>query len=83
MLLLSGQRHREVTDARWSEFHPELVALLRRHAKTDEPIAWQAVPAEWKTWSVGEERFKSDATHLVALTQLPYFTRRTPLISMA
>jgi integrase len=68
MLLLCGQRHREVAHARWAEFHPELVALLRRHAKTGEPIAWPSVPVTWKVWSVGEERFKSDATHLVALS---------------
>ncbi len=45
MLLLTGQRHREVAEGRWSEIDPAL-----------------------KLWSVGEERFKSDAPHLVPLT---------------
>ena len=45
MLLLTGQRHREVAEARWGE-----IDLSR------------------KLWSVGEERFKSDALHMVPLT---------------
>jgi integrase len=70
LLLLIGQRHREVTDAKRSEFHPELVALIRRHAEaeTKEAIAWQKVPTSIKIWSVGEERFKSDAPHMVPLS---------------
>jgi integrase len=68
MLLLTGQRHREVAKATWSEFHPEFVSLLRRRDKSDTPIAWQAVKSEWKLWSVGEERFKSDAPHMVPLS---------------
>jgi integrase len=45
MLLLTGQRHREVAEARWAEI--------------DLPD---------KLWSIGEERFKSDATHMVPLS---------------
>jgi Arm DNA-binding domain/Phage integrase family len=45
LLLLTGQRHREVAEARRSELLPDL-----------------------SLWSVGEERFKSDATHMVPLS---------------
>jgi hypothetical protein len=77
MLLLVGQRHREVCRARRREFHPELVALWRK----GEPVDWAAVPAEWKVWSVGAARFKSDAPHMVQLSDdacalllsLPFF----------
>jgi hypothetical protein len=89
LLLLTGQRHNEVAKAKRSEFHPELIALLRRHADTEEPIAWRAMKAEWKLWSVGEERFKSDAPHMVALSDdacsvletLPLFSKANHLFS--
>jgi integrase len=45
MLLLTGQRHREVASARWAE-----ISLADR------------------LWSIGEERFKSDAVHMVPLS---------------
>jgi integrase len=45
MLLLTGQRHREVASARWAEIN-----LADR------------------LWSIGEERFKSDAVHMVPLS---------------
>jgi integrase len=45
MLLLTGQRHREVASARWAEIN-----LADR------------------LWSIGEERFKSDAAHMVPLS---------------
>lgn len=78
MLLLTGQRHREVCRARRREFHPELVALWRK----GEPLDWATVPAEWKVWSVGAARFKSDSPQMVQLSDdacallvaLPWFT---------
>jgi integrase len=45
MLLLTGQRHREVASARWAEIN-----------------------LADKLWSIGEERFKSDAVHMVPLS---------------
>jgi hypothetical protein len=77
LFLLVGQRHRELAKARRREFHPELVALWRK----GEPVDWSRVPTEWKVWSVGAERFKSDAPHMVPLTdqvceilgELPWF----------
>jgi len=68
ILLLTGQRHREVADAKRSEFHPDLMALIRRQAESDDPFPMQTVKTDWKLWSVGEERFKSDAPHMVPLT---------------
>jgi integrase len=66
MLLLTGQRKSEVSDARWREF--DLDAAL---------------------WTVPPERFKSNATHLVPLTEpvlallreLPRFQRGDHLFS--
>ena len=40
------------------------MALIRRNPGKGA-INWQAVSSDWKIWSVGEERFKSDAPHLV------------------
>src|SRR5262249_35858258 len=88
-LLLVGQRHREVAAAKRREFHPQLMALIRRHAEHDEPITWQTVPADMKIWSVGEERFKSDAPHMVPLSNdacavletLPQFRKGEHLFS--
>jgi integrase len=45
MLLLTGGRHREVADARWSE-----------------------IDVAEKLWAIGAERFKSDAEHMVPLS---------------
>ena len=33
MLILTGQRRSEVTNARWREFHPDLVLLLIREPR--------------------------------------------------
>jgi integrase len=65
LLLLTGQRKSEVAEARWREFHPDLVNLLRDR---ERPIDWSKVPAPLKIWTVPAERFKSDSTHLVPLT---------------
>jgi hypothetical protein len=89
LLLLLGQRHREVAHAAWAEFHPDFVALLRRYADGGEPIAWHMVKPEWKLWCVGEERFKSEAPHMVPLTDdafiilatLPHFRKGEHLFS--
>lgn len=80
MTLLVGQRREEVASARWSEFHPELVRLLRQREE-GRRIDWSQVSDEVKVWTVGEERFKSDAPHVLPLTnkvcelleELPFF----------
>lgn len=79
-LLITGQRKSEVSDARWQEFHPDLVRLLRDRR---EPIDWPSVDDAIKLWTVPPDRFKSNATHLVPLSDdacriletLPHFDR--------
>jgi integrase len=68
LLAVTGQRKMEVGGARWQEFHPELVRLIRAHDRKREPIAWHKIDNAIKLWEVPPERFKSDASHLVPLT---------------
>lgn len=83
LLALTGQRKSEVGEARWGEFHPELVRMLRER-KEGEAIDWSKVDPSLKIWTVPPERFKSDASHLVPLTDdalmvletLPHYTGR-------
>jgi integrase len=85
LLTVSGQRREEVAAARWREFHPELVRLLRR----DGPVDWSKVPADVKIWTVGADRFKSDAPQMVPLSDtacavlstLPFFAKGDHLFS--
>jgi integrase len=67
LLLLTGTRASEMGKATWSEFHPELRRLLRSRKK-NEGINWAAVAPEAKVWTVPRERFKSDSTHIVPLS---------------
>jgi integrase len=67
LLLLTGARASEVGKTTWSEFHPELRRLLRSRNK-NEVINWAAVASEVKVWTVPRERFKSDSTHIVPLS---------------
>jgi len=68
LLLLTGQRHSEVAEAKRSEFHPEFTALIHRQGEGTASIPWLTVSEAWKLWSVGQERFKSDASHMVPLS---------------
>ncbi|HEX9764279.1 MAG TPA: integrase arm-type DNA-binding domain-containing protein, partial [Candidatus Acidoferrales bacterium] len=68
LLLLTGCRVSEIAAARWSELHPELRKVLREAARRDERVDWSVVPDEHKTLTVPRERFKSDAEHVVQLT---------------
>jgi integrase len=67
LLAITGQRKSEVADARWSEFHPELVRILRER-EDGERIDWSKISNALKVWTVPPDRFKSDASHLVPLT---------------
>ena len=67
LLALTACRKSEVAGARWREFHPELVRCFVS-AMARRPIDWRAVPIEWKVWTIPAERFKSEAEHLVPLT---------------
>jgi integrase len=64
-LLLTGCRLGEALGARWREFHPELRRVLRDKSSK---LNWSTVPADHKLWTIPPERFKSDATHTVPLT---------------
>ena len=83
LLLITGQRKAEVGEARWIEFHPELARMLRER-KPGEAIDWSEVDRQLKVWTVPPERFKSNSSHLVPLTDdaltvletLPHFAGR-------
>jgi integrase len=64
LLLLTGCRLNELAKARWSELHPELRRLLRDR----KPIEWEAVDPGIKILVIPRERFKSDAEHIVQLS---------------
>jgi integrase len=64
LLLLTGVRVNELARARWSEFHPELRKIIRGR----QPIDWADVPDTTKVWTIPRERFKSDAEHVVPLS---------------
>lgn len=68
LLLLTGCRVSEIVGARWSELHPDLRKALRDAAKKGERVDWSAVPDEHKTLTIPRERFKSNAEHVVQLT---------------
>lgn len=82
LLLLNGVRLNEFAQARRRELHPDLARIIRRHRKQDGPINWAQVPDAAKLLTVPPERFKSDAEHLVPLSNtacaivadLPRFT---------
>ncbi|MGO8923341.1 MAG: tyrosine-type recombinase/integrase [Xanthobacteraceae bacterium] len=67
LLLLTGVRVNELAQAQWSEVHPELRRLLRE-AKAGKPVDWSAVDDSVKLWTIPRERFKSDAEHIVPLS---------------
>ncbi|TBB88096.1 tyrosine-type recombinase/integrase [Rhizobium ruizarguesonis] len=67
LLAITGQRKSEVAGARWIEFHPDLVQMLRKKM-SDGAIDWAKVDKALKVWTVPPERFKSDAANLVPLT---------------
>ena len=66
LLILTGQRKSEVGEARWREFDPQLVKLLRE--RRDDFVDWSKVPSDWKVWTIPAERMKADASHSVPLT---------------
>jgi len=66
-LLLTGVRLSEATDAEWTEFHPELRRVMRE-CTASARSTWSELQPEHRTWTIPPERFKSDATHVVPLT---------------
>ena len=67
-MILTGQRKSEVGEARWREFHPELVRMFRDRKPQDAPIKWATLPKEWRVWTIGADRMKANAAHAVPLT---------------
>ncbi len=67
LLMVTGQRKSEVADARWREFHPELVKMLCERKPNTKPIQWSKLSDDLKVWTVPPERFKSGSSHLVPL----------------
>ena len=68
LLILTGQRKSEVGEARWREFHPELVRAFRKRKPDDAPIKWAMLPKEWRVWTIGADRMKANTAHAVPLT---------------
>lgn len=68
LLALTGQRKAEVGEARWQEFHSDLVRLLCERKIGAPSIDWSKIDKAWKVWTVPPERFKSEASHTVPLT---------------
>jgi integrase len=85
LLAITGQRKSEVAEARWREFHPDLVRMLRDRGAGAQPVDWSKVDKSLKVWTVPPERFKSDASHLVPLSDealailetIPQYTGRS------
>jgi integrase len=68
LLLLTGCRLNEVAKSQWSEFHPELRRAIRDAQAAGRRVDWSAVPDTAKLWTIPAARFKSDAEHLVPLS---------------
>lgn len=93
LLLLTGKRRDEVADASWSELHPNLERLLRKHAQDRKPIKWADIPSDWKIWTIPAARMKGEEgearAHVEPLTDaaleilasLPRFTKGEFLFS--
>ena len=67
LLLLTGCRVSEVAKAQWSEFHPELRRAIRDGKNKNDGIH-SSIPDTAKLWTIPAARFKSDAEHIVPLT---------------
>jgi integrase len=68
LLLLTALRRNELAEAKWSEFHPELRRVLRNAAANEERVDWMRVDDKYKLLTIPAARFKSDAVHLVPLS---------------
>jgi integrase len=68
MLLLTGCRLNEAARAQWSEFHPELRRIIREAKRAGRAVDWSTVPEKTKSWTIPAARFKSNAEHLVPLS---------------
>ena len=68
LLLLTGCRLNEVARAAWTEFHPGLRRTIREAQQEGRQVNWVAIPDNTKIWTIPAARFKSDAEHIVPLS---------------
>jgi integrase len=70
LLLLTGLRLGEVSDAGWSEFHPTVVRAIRQRG--EQPIDWSRFDQQQLTWTIPASRMKGKngkaRAHVVPLT---------------
>jgi integrase len=90
MLILTGCRLSEVSDARWSEFHHVVRTAIRQRG--DKPVDWSQFNAEHLCWVVPASRMKgrpdTAKAHTVPLTvdmlrileSLPQFSGNDPFL---
>jgi integrase len=68
LVLLTGQRKGEVAGMRARELPSDLLRALRESAATGITPNWRTLPGEARIWTVPPERFKSNASHQVPLS---------------
>lgn len=70
LLLLTGLRLAEVSDASWTEFHPTVARAIRQRG--DRPIDWSQFDQQQLTWTIPATRMKGRnhkaRAHVVPLT---------------
>jgi integrase len=70
LLVLTGLRLAEVSDASWSEFHPDVVRAIRQRGA--DPVDWTKLNTEKLVWVVPANRMKGRngkaSAHAVPLT---------------
>lgn len=64
LIALTGCRRAEIAHARWREFDPRLMELLR----SGEAVDWATVPSDVRMLTIPSERFKTGETHMVPLS---------------
>jgi integrase len=70
MLMLNGLRKSELSQAKWSELHPELRRVIRDAAANKRRVHWPEIRDDIKLLTIGSERFKSATVHLVPLSNM-------------
>jgi integrase len=70
MLVLTGLRLTEVSNASWSEFNPVVVRAIRQRG--DKPVDWSRFDQQQLTWTIPQTRMKGRngkaRAHVVPLT---------------
>jgi integrase len=70
LLVLTGLRRGEVSDAQWSEFSPTVVRAIRQ--RCENPVDWSQLDQRQLTWTIPASRMKGKngkaRAHVVPLT---------------